>query len=175
MRLWEAANAHFGEIAPIVKKDAAGVPVAAFSGKWEGVMTKEQLTSQLARTLYTYALEQALAGVSLTPDGSQSVNFGSLEQGFYLVGSTSQPGEFAPFLVSIPMSIGDKQVYDIQAEPKTEEGPTPTEPGGAVTPGPNIPQTGAILWPKYVLLSLGAAAILAGFALILYCRREQDE
>ena len=27
MRLWEAANAHFGEIAPIVKKDAAGVPV----------------------------------------------------------------------------------------------------------------------------------------------------
>ena len=49
-----------------------------------------------------------------------------------------------------------------------------TEPGGAVTPSPNIPQTGAILWPKYVLLSLGAVAILAGFVLILSCRRKQD-
>lgn len=154
--------------------DATGVPVAAFSAKLEGVITEKQLTSQLARTLYTYAREQALTGVSLTPNGGQDVNFGDLEQGFYLVGSTAQPGEFAPFLISIPMSIGDKHVYDIQAEPKTEEEPTPTEPGGTVTPKPNIPQTGAILWPKYVLLSLGAVAILVGFGLILSCRREQD-
>ncbi len=154
--------------------DAAGTPNAAFSAEFEGVMTEDQLTSLLARTLYTRALEQELAGASLTPDGSQSVTFGDLKEGFYLVGSTAQPGEFAPFLVSIPMSIGDKQVYDIQAEPKTEDEPIPTEPGGAVTPNPNIPQTGAILWPKYVLLGLGAVAILAGFVLILPCRREQD-
>ena len=89
--------------------------------------------------------------------------------------SVGEKAEFAPFLVQIPMTIGEKKVYDIQAEPKVDNPPESSTPSQPVDPEPEIPQTGAILWPKYLLLGLGAVLILAGIIEALRGREKEYE
>lgn len=155
--------------------DEGGVPTAEFAPALETHLTEDKLSAELARSLYAYAKANATEGQSASPDTENKISYAALEQGCYLVCSTAQEGEFAPFLIRIPMTIGGKTVYDIQATPKTD-GPgnefSPVEPGPS---DPNIPQTGNIQWPKYLLLILGGIAIGAGFVQILRGREKQYE
>lgn len=155
--------------------DKDGVPAADFAGALEINLTEADLSSQLAQTLRTYGQEHGVTGQTAAPDGDGTIRYTSLEQGCYLVCSTAQPGEFAPFLVRIPMTIGGKTVYDIQAEPKTDTPGGSFSPQDPDVPQPDIPQTGNILWHKYLLLILGGITIIAGFVQILRGREKRYE
>ncbi|MBR2311137.1 MAG: hypothetical protein IKA47_11510 [Oscillospiraceae bacterium] len=154
--------------------DANGVPTQDFAIAITENLTEDRLTPDAARKLQTHAEEKNLSGQTVTPDSSNLITFSLLEEGCYLVCSTAQPGEFAPFLIRVPMTIGDKLVYDIQASPKVDPN-NPNAPGKPVEPQPNIPQTGNIQWPKYLLLILGGVAILAGFVEVLRGREKTYE
>ena len=143
--------------------DENGIAVADFAPALTSPLTEDKLTPELARTLSNYAKEHNITGQALSPNALSDAIFPDLDLGGYLVCSTAQPGEFAPFLINIPMTIGGKPVFDIQATPKSETPSDPTGPVEPIEPKPNIPQTGNIQWPKYLLLILGGMAILAGF------------
>lgn len=128
-----------------------------------------------ARRLQKFAVDNGIAGDTKAPDAAKQVMFDSLEKGCYLVCSQAQPEDFVPFLIWIPTALGEETIYDIQAEPKTEDPTDPDQPDQPVTPEPNIPQTGIIQWPKYVLLSLGAAAIFVGAAEMIRGGRKSNE
>lgn len=155
--------------------DAEGVLTREFAGAITGGLTQENISADKARSLSTYAREHSVSGQTGTPDTEGSILFTSLEEGYYLACSTGETGEFAPFLIRVPMTIHEKLVYDIQAEPKVQTPSDPSAPTETVPPQPNIPQTGNIQWPKYLLLILGAAAVAAGLFQVLYWRGKQHE
>lgn len=74
--------------------------------------------------LATYASAQNLSGIaSKKTDASGLVTFPDLETGLYLVLQTKTTnGYYAmdPFLVSVPMTIANEWVYDVDASPKVE-------------------------------------------------------
>lgn len=154
--------------------DEKGKPTADFSGCIKTI-TEKSLTPKLAKKLLQYAMEKELHGETGQVNEKGEIFFPGLEKGYYLVCSTAEEAEFAPFLISVPMTIGDKQVYNIQAEPKVDSPVEPPEKPSPEKPKPNIPQTGAILWPKYLLLGLGAAAIIAGLVEVLRGREMRHE
>lgn len=154
--------------------DRQGVPTEDFSGMVEK-LTQNDLTQDMAKKLYQHIRQEELSGVICPADGSKEAFFSSMEEGWYLVCSTAQPAEFVPFLICVPMMIGDKTVYHIQAEPKVQEPPEPSQPASPEAPKPNIPQTGAILWPQYLLLFLGAVSIGAGLIEVIRGREKDYE
>ena len=154
--------------------DSQGIPTADFAGTVE-TLTQNDLTPAMAKKLYQHAQDLELSGKTGTADENQEVFFASMEEGWYLVCSTAETAEFAPFLICLPMTIGEKTVYNIQAEPKVDSPTDPTGPSGYVDIQPNIPQTGAILWPKYLLLLLGAVAIAAGLIEVVRGREKKYE
>ena len=154
--------------------DKAGIPTKDFAGSVE-TLTPKDMTRDMAKTLHTHAKEKTLSGMTAEPTENKEVFFSGLEQGWYLVCSMSDKAEFAPFLICVPMTIGEKNVYDIQAVPKVDSPVSPSGPSIPITPEPNIPQTGAILWPQYLLLGLGAVAILAGLVEVYRGREQQYE
>lgn len=149
-----------------------GEATSAFAKALSEPLTQETLTPETARKLKTYAETNKIKGQTAAPDGSEEISFTALEEGYYLICSRAEKGEFAPFLVRIPMTIGQKLVYDIEATPKAQIPDTPNTPATPVKPKPNIPQTGNIQWPKYLLLVLGGAAIVAGFVEVLRGREK---
>lgn len=141
--------------------DAQGVLTDSFSAASEP-LTAENTGADQAKKLQKYAGEKGLSGQEMTPDASGQTRYSQLEAGYYLVCSQAQPGEFAPFILRIPMTVADRVIYDVQAQPKAER---PEEPESPTTPlplQPVIPQTGFIQWPKYLLLTLGAVCVAAG-------------
>lgn len=154
--------------------DAQGYPTPDFAGVTER-LTAEDLKPAVAKKFYQRTMDKELAGQTDLPNGNHEIFFGGLEKGWYLVCSVGEKAEFAPFLVQIPMTIGEKKVYDIQAEPKVDNPPESSTPSQPVDPEPEIPQTGAILWPKYLLLGLGAVLILAGIIEALRGREKEYE
>ena len=147
--------------------DREGVSTEAFSSIVKSKLTPENLSGELAKSLELFAQQKAIAGQVASANADKEIDFSSLDLGYYLVCSTAEEKEFASFVVSVPMTIGGKTIYHIKAQPKTD---TPGEPGYSGEPGttqPNIPQTGNILWPKYLLLILGGLFIIAGLVEIL--------
>ena len=153
--------------------DASGVPNGDFAGTVEG-LSLEDMKPEVAQKLYKHVQDKELSGQTGTPNADKELLVGSLDKGWYLVCSTGEKAEFAPFLVCIPMTIGEKTVYDIQAEPKVDSplDPGPSEP---IVPDPDIPQTGAVQWPKYLLLILGALFIGAGVFEVFRGREKRHE
>lgn len=141
--------------------DAAGALTAEFSAASEP-LTSQNTDATLAKQLQKFATEKGLSGQEKTPDASGRVFYDQLEEGFYLVCSLAQPGEFAPFILRIPTTVADKVIYDVQAEPKEDPSGETDEPEALPPLQPVIPQTGFVQWPKYLLLALGAACVVAG-------------
>lgn len=128
-----------------------------------------------AQILSRFVQEHGLVGAELSAAELGEVWYNPLEEGMYLVCSLSQPMEFQPFLVRIPMKIYGNTVYHVLAEPKKDPTPDdPTPPTPPVEPEPEIPQTGSITWPKYLLLVLGAGFIVTGVNDLLRGRRRSD-
>lgn len=142
--------------------DAQGTATEDFSGALTDTLTDTNTGAAEAKKLQQYAKEQSLSGKEKAPGDAGEVFFDGLEEGFYLVCSTAQKGEFAPFILKMPTVAGDKTIYNVQAEPKTGGSDDSGDPSEPPVIGPTIPQTGNIQWPKYLLLILGAVLILAG-------------
>lgn len=103
------------------------------------------------------------------------MQYEDLEEGCYLVLCTADGVVIDPFLLQIPTQINGKRIYHIEALPKTEE-PTPetTEPTAPTEPKPDILQTGASVWPKYILIIVGAAILIFGLADMVGGRKEES-
>jgi len=89
------------------------------------------------------------------------LEYQDLEPGQYLlVQSKAAEGyqSMKPFCVSVPMSIGGKLIYHIDAKPKLEP-----------VPGEKLPQTGQLIWPVWLLL--GTGTFLVGIGLLTGKRR----
>lgn len=136
-------------------------------------LTQNDLTPATAKALYQCAQDKNVSCTVRSDDTKNEIRFSSLEEGWYLVYSVGEEAEFAPFLVAVPMRINGQSLYDVQAEPKVDSPVTPPSPSTPVTPKPNIPQTGAIQWPKYLLLILGGVAIVVGIIEVMRGREEQ--
>lgn len=144
--------------------DPQGATTEDFSGALTDALTDTNMGAAEAKKLQQYAKEQNLSGQEKSPDETGEVFYDGLEEGFYLVCSLAEKGEFAPFILKMPTVAGDKIIYNVQAEPKTGGSDDSGDPSEPPVIGPAIPQTGNIQWPKYLLLILGAVLILAGLA-----------
>lgn len=151
--------------------DKAGTLTADFAQSGINELSEQ---ADIARQLRAYAQEHQLTGQTLTPDDAHEVLFAAMDEGWYLICSNASPGEFAPFLMQIPTRVGDNVIYHVQATPK-EETPQETQPGGSGGAEPNIPQTGHIQWPKYLLLTLGGLCVLTGAGMVLLGREKRYE
>lgn len=124
----------------------------------------------LATHLTTYANAQGLKGIaSKKTDANGLVTFSDIETGLYLVLQTKiTNGYYAmdPFLVSVPMTIANEWVYDVDASPKLEvntDEPDPETPEKS-DEFPLI-QTGQLNWPIPVLAGFGMLLLVIGFVL----------
>ncbi len=154
--------------------DSQGIPTKDFAGVVEK-LTLEDMKPAVAKEFHKQMQDKELSGKTYTVGENKEIFISSLEEGWYLVCSRGERAEFTPFLICVPMTIGDKTVYNIQAEPKVDDSTDPTGPTNPGPSEPNIPQTGAILWPKYLLLILGACAIAAGLIEVIRGREKRYE
>jgi len=123
-------------------------------------------SAYLADALADIVKEDKLTGTRKTIDSKGKVTFTDLELGLYLVvQTTAAPGysKVEPFVVSVPGRDNDSYVYDVDATPKMDVEPKPTEP--PEEPSDDLPQTGQLNWPVPVLLSLGLLCFLGGWCL----------
>ena len=155
--------------------DAQGVLEEPFLAALTGELTEQTADAAQAKQLQQYVKEKAISGQEEMPDGKGEVFYPGLAEGYYLVCSLAEKGEFAPFLLRIPLQAGDKIIYDVQAEPKSGPSADPDNPSSLPPLQPQIPQTGFIQWPKYLLLALGVVCIAAGLAEIFRGREKQYE
>ena len=176
--------------------DYQGNLTEAFQGAEVKDLTDSLNAVENAKILSAYAAEHAVPGTDELPDENHVVSFPGLELGLYLVRSAAEEAEFDSFLVAIPTMINGEAIYHIEAAPKEEpEEPTdpseptgpsepsepseptgpsePTEPSKPTDPGPNIPQTGYSVWPKYLLMGFGALAVLLGLVDLIRGREKQ--
>lgn len=174
--------------------DAEGVLTAEFADAGVEDITDSVQAVANARKLAAYGAQQGVPGWEQTPDETGTVCYDNLEEGLYLIRSLAEEEEFKPFLVPIPTVINGEKIYHIDADPKAEETepteptePTesepsePTEPEETTVPtepeptdpGPNIPQTGNSVIPKYLLLAFGSLAVLLGLIDLIRGRRRQ--
>lgn len=100
-----------------------------------------------ARAWADHVQADGIPGVTRTADETGHVVFDGLQPGLYLL---MGPGDIQPFLVPIPMKVGERLYHEIQAAPKT---------------APSHPDTGQPmgLFPW----ALAASASGLGFSLVL--------
>lgn len=123
-------------------------------------------SSYLAEALADIVKEDKLTGTRKTISNKGKVTFTDLELGLYLVvQTTAAPGysKVEPFVVSVPGRANDRYVYDVDATPKMDVEPKPTQP--PEEPSDKLPQTGQLNWPVPVMLSLGLLCFLGGWCL----------
>jgi len=113
---------------------------------------------------------------------------------YFMVQTEAASGYYAvsSVVVTVPMDINGKLVYDVDVSPKVEtaaEVPeetttTPTPTPAAATPTPEtttetevttLPQTGAILWPVILLAGFGLAFLISGCLLLLRDKQEKEK
>lgn len=138
-------------------------------------------SADLAAALYGWAADCNLQPLATAvPDEEGRSVFADLPLGLYLVAQLEAAGEhtaIAPFVVTIPQydSVNDTWILEVDASPKTGTAnqlpppPPPEEP--PEDPDPDLPQTGQLWWPVYLLGAMGALLVLLG----LYRRRRADD
>lgn len=131
-------------------------------------------TQDTANGFVEYAIDHDLLGKKKTINDDGEVHFENLEMGLYLlVQEEAAEGYFAasPFLISVPMDVGDEWIYDVDASPKVALEREPVLPQIP----PDIPQTGQLKWPIPVLIVSGLALFAIGWALSFAGRKKKDE
>lgn len=139
------------------------LPTGDFSN-WDGSFANLQ-DPELAKELASFAQSNDCASTSGTIQTDGTVTFSPLMPGLYLLVQTeAAPGYelISPFLVSLPAYEEESCNYEIDATPKFQLTPTPTEP---TVPQPNLPQTGQLNWPVPLLGISGLALFLLGLFL----------
>lgn len=146
------------------------------------VSLEELNASQTSQALAEYTAAQEIPGVKQEIDEAGKVFFGELELGLYLL-VQEDPAEgydtVNPFLVSVPGRQDDSYVYEVNASPKLNLEPLPTDPPTEPTdpppPPPDIPQTGQTKWPIPLLLVGGLLLVVAGVWLTVSGRKKGHE
>lgn len=126
-----------------------------------------------ADALARYAKEHGISGKTQSTDSAGTAYFGALEMGIYLVVQSERTQDnavIAPFLVSIPMEIGGKEIWDVKAFPKTESVIPKPEPED-----PKLPQTGQLKWPAPVLAVAGLGTAGCGWLLTHKAKRNETD
>ena len=128
---------------------------------------------KLPQSLLRWAELKDLESRTVTADSAGKLVFSDLQPGLYLLyQETAGAGYYPvkPFLVSLPQK---GEVYEVNAQPKTQLVPKPAGPGTPTTPtGPKLPQTGQLNWPVPVLAVCGVLLVTAGRSLY---RKGRDE
>lgn len=150
------------------------VPTGDFAD-WGEVFENIQ-APELAEELKVYAMSKHLIGQQKTIAEDGQVIFDDLDLGLYLlVQYQAAPGysEASPFLVSVPRMENGEYQYDVNASPKVELTPEPSEPTTPPTePDPSLPQTGQLNWPIPILATAGLVLFAAGW--VLYSMQKKD-
>lgn len=132
-----------------------------------------------AAVLAEYARTQNIPGQTQPMDETGTVRFAPLETGVYLIvqGETSPGYEpVRPFLVTVPLTVGESVYYDIDASPKVALTPEPSAPTTPTEPtDPWLPQTGQLNWPVPVMAVAGALLFGAGGILCFGKRKNNEE
>lgn len=140
--------------------DGTILPSEQFS-LWNGGFGDLQ-SPELARGLARFIREQGFPGTTQSIDREETVVFLGLEPGLYLLAQdTPAPGynPMEPFLVTIPMRIGNNTLYHVEANPKVMEKPAPSTGDETNIPG--------------LLLSLCLSIIPLGF--LLYFKKHGSQ
>ncbi len=149
--------------------DAEGGYVLTREFMGSGVALTGPIDNAMSQKLMDYAIQQNIPGETKTVGNSGTVTFGPLEVGLYLVVQKKSADGFQkikPFPVSIPTLVDEQIIYDVDASPKTELTPKPTDPTEPTKPtNPNLPQTGQINWPVPVMTALGIGFVALGLFL----------
>ncbi len=106
--------------------------------------TSSSARHEQAERLYEYAKQEQISAVQGKTNQNGRVTFDDLKLGIYLVAQSEHMTDAvtggnwfsSPFLVSVPTWIGDKLVYQVTAEPKTEYVPIQT----SIKPTPEPPK-----------------------------------
>lgn len=153
-----------------------------------------------ARRIFMLVESRSLPAVSSEIGDDGVVTFSNLDSGLYVVYQTEPAKDYQPinaFCVSLPMSLGDTFVYDLQASPKPRpEKPdesypdvtTPEEPTTnpytqqtttpAFDPGKSddrLPQTGQLWWPAWFIGGVGTVLLGFGLTLCVVSRRDPED
>lgn len=138
-----------------------------------GVELSDPYTGTMARQLADYARAQAIPGETRTVGDNGTVVFQTLKAGLYLVVQNEAAEDFQPinpFLIGIPMALDGEYAYHVDATPKAEPLPEPTEPTV-----PELPQTGQTNWPVPVMAVLGIGFLAAGCVLCFGGKKARHE
>lgn len=118
-------------VADVVEDD--GDYYFVYTSEYESceVPVDDSSAARIAAALAAIVAENSLEGSVQAISDEGKVTFSDLEIGLYLlIQEEAAPGYnlITPFLVSIPGGSGDGYVYDVDASPKMELVPEPTEP-----------------------------------------------
>lgn len=138
--------------------------------------------AETAQALAEYTAQQGLSGVKQTISEAGEISFGELPLGLYLLVQEDAAEGFDtvnPFLVSVPARENGSYVYEVNASPKLNLEPLPTEPPTEppepTLPPPDLPQTGMNKWPVPVLLGCGLLLVVVGVWLTVAGRKRCHE
>ena len=103
--------------------------------------------------MLVYVKELGIPGIEIQVDGSGVVAFEDLPAGRYFLVQQKAPGGFypiRPFLVELSPAAGGLLVDGIEARPKLQQ-------------EQQLPQSGQLKWPAWVMLGLGTTVTAVGF------------
>lgn len=133
--------------------------------------------ARTAQAIAEFTQKNKLSGTKAQIDNDGRISFTNLELGLYLLIQEDAAEGYEKvnsFLVSVPGRSDDQYVYQVNASPKLELKPAPTEPSTepptTVPPTeptpPQLPQTGMNQWPIPVLAIGGLFLIVLGMVCV---------
>jgi len=146
------------------------------------VFLEELNNAETALALAEYTAQQGVSGVKQQINEAGEIRFEDLALGLYLLIQEDAAEGYDtvnPFLVSVPARENGSYVYEVNASPKLNLEPLPTEPPTEppepTLPPPDLPQTGLNKWPVPVMLGCGLLLAVVGVWLTVAGRKRGHE
>lgn len=151
-------------------------PTGAFAsyGDSFGSLTAPETAAKVAE----FAAQKSLTGTTKTIGADGKVVFEGLELGLYLFVQNQAASGYnaaSPFIMGVPQLENNAYVYEVDASPKVELTPAPTEPPTEPPTVPDIPQTGQLNWPVPLMAAFGVVLLLGGVMLCFRGKKERYE
>lgn len=157
------------QVAEVTERD--GAYSFEYTTEWEKCLSdlEDFQSGKLAKEFEEYAQRHVIHGETLMIANNEKVVFEGLKAGLYLISQKDASKGYEkinPFLVVLPVKVGEEWIYNIDASPKidlTEEVPSSDETTG--TTESTLPQTGQMNWPIPVLAITGMTLFAIGWGL----------
>lgn len=142
-----------------------------------GISLEDETASQRAlqaERLYEYAKKNSVHGTTVTTDSMGIARIPDLEKGLYLIAQTKNwnkkdVGIFssAPFLLSVPVRINDKEMWKVVCKPKSEwvpdEEPEQPKPKPEENKKPDKPKTGDSAQIEIIMIAMIMSVCLMAY------------